>query len=86
MLAAQAIINNAEWRPLDVMLNQWRQSANEDVQQRFSVCATAWGIPGQVARDSESLRDTWGVRRYAVSIAKNLLSLRPVRGSVRIQV
>ena len=86
MLAAQAIINNAEWRPLDVMLNQWRQSANEDVQQRFSVCATAWGIPGQVAKDSESLRDTWGVRRYAVSIAKNVLSLRPVRGSVRIQV
>ncbi len=82
-LAAQAIINN-QVRPLDVLRVGFRRTPGEEEQVRHSVCAVAWGIPGQVARESESLREKWGTYRYALSVVKNIIRLKPVKGSIRV--
>jgi len=82
-LAAQDIINN-QFRPLDVLRIGFRRFPGDDEQVRHSVCAVAWGIPGQVASESESLRERWGTYRYALSVVKNIVRLKPVKGSIRV--
>uniref|UniRef100_A0A6U5VTG6 DAGKc domain-containing protein n=1 Tax=Guillardia theta TaxID=55529 RepID=A0A6U5VTG6_GUITH len=79
LAAARAIIRGCEVRPMDLL-----QVQHGD-EQRYSACGVGWGIPGHIARDSESLRKTFGVHRYTISLLKNLVHLNPVAGTVRIR-
>jgi len=87
-LAVQAIINRHELRELDVLCVRQRQLAGAGAYAQdhvhFSACGTAWGIPGEVANASETLRGTWGVHRYTAALLNSLIRLKPVNGAVRI--
>ena len=84
LAAAAAVLTCGEVRPLDVLRLTWRPAPDAAPMERFAACGTAWGIPGQIAKESEALRGTWGVHRYALTLAKNLITLRPASGTIRI--
>ncbi len=55
--AAQVILRGHTRRAMDVL----RVERGGEV--RLSACGASWGIPGQVAADSEPVRATFGVYR-----------------------
>jgi hypothetical protein len=48
-------------------------------EERLAACGVGWGVPGRVALESEAMRETWGVHRYAASAVRDVAGgLRPV--------
>jgi len=65
--AAYAILKAHEIRFMDVL------QLTQQHRTFYAVCGVGWGIPGVVAGDSERLRETFGVSRYAVSVLRQVL-------------